>query len=104
LPRNLSDEWLSTVSHSVNRLFADDAAAEDRGAIAIAAVHVLLQAKASAGNYALGEEEAQQRLLDYRLELALELTHRNTEVKYEPATLETIFTDREVRTWREEGR
>ena len=104
LPRNLSDEWLSTVSHSVNRLFAGDAAAEDRGAIAMAAVHVLLQAKASAGNYALGEEEAQQRLLDYRLELALELAHRNTEVKYEPATLETIFTDREVRTWREEGR
>jgi hypothetical protein len=102
LPRNLSDEWLNTVSRSVNHLLAGEP--EGTGAVAIAAVHVLLQAKTSRGIYALGEEEAQQRLMDYRLELALELTHRNTDVKYEPATLETIFTDRDVRTWREEGR
>ena len=100
LPRNLSDEWLSALSQSVNRLLAGEAE-EVAGAVAIAAVHVLLQTRTSSGIHALGEEEARQRLIAYRLELALELMHRNTEVKYEPANLETIFTNRVVGTWRE---
>jgi hypothetical protein len=96
----LSDEWLSALSQSVNRLLAGEAE-ESAGAVAIAAVHVLLQARTSSGIHSLGGEEARQRLIAYRLELALELMHRNTDVKYEAATLETIFTNRTVGTWRE---
>ena len=38
-----------------------------------------------------------QHFGDYRLEVSLEQVSRKTEIRAEPATLETIFANREVR-------
>jgi hypothetical protein len=37
----------------------------------------------------------------YRGELALEEVHRSTDIRYKPATVETIFTERDVETWKD---
>ena len=41
--------------------------------------------------------ELERYFVDYRIEVALEMVRRQTQVDVEPATLETIFTDRAIR-------
>lgn len=47
-------------------------------------------------------EEFHAHVNRYRIELAFEEVHRKTDIKYNQATLETIFTDREIATWKHE--
>jgi hypothetical protein len=47
-------------------------------------------------------EEFHAHVNRYRIELGFEEVHRKTDIKYNPATLETILTDREITTWKEE--
>lgn len=107
LPRNLPDEWLFLLIEAIDDLLnasglPDDAEVLERRVIAAGAVKALLHAK-----YAVGPEVPVplELLLDacahYRIELDLEKLHRSTVMKYEPATLETIFTPRSIRTWEE---
>jgi len=111
LPRNLTDEWLDTVSQAMEVLAPDEAAAvsepvpEELKALGLAAVLAILRAKrGTPPSIDVGIAELQECFGQYRLELALESVHRHTDIKYEPATLRTIFTNREVRTWREPRR
>lgn len=99
LPRNLSDEWLSLLSESTESML--ERQDDSRGAIAVAAILLILDAKRGGKELRVSFDELEKRFQDYRIELALEEVHRRTEVKYEPATLETIFSNREVKTWRE---
>lgn len=39
----------------------------------------------------------------FRIELALEEVSRKTDIKYEPATLDTILTERGGETWKDEN-
>jgi hypothetical protein len=98
LPRNLPDEWLSVVARSADDMVSGDA--KGTGSIALAAIVNILCAKLGTEGVDMSHEELYQRLQDYRIELALEEVHRKTEVKYEAATLATIFTERNVKTWR----
>jgi len=41
--------------------------------------------------------ELERYFVDYRIEVALEMVRRQTQVDVEPATLEIIFTDRAIR-------
>lgn len=101
LPSELEDAWLLAVLESIDAMFEGDETSTD-GGLAIAALLNLLEGKRLAmGQTAIDEPMIQAMLCDYRIELALELVHRRTDVKYEPATMRTIFTHREVRTWRE---
>ena len=97
LPRNLSDEWLRVVAQSTDEMLAGGEG--EKGAVALAAILSILSAKQGTNELRLSWEEMRKRFEEYRLELGLEEVHRKTEIKYEPATLDTIFTNREVKTW-----
>jgi hypothetical protein len=101
LPMELNDSWLLAVLQSADEILGEgDGSAE--GALALAALLNLLAGKRHAISHTGLDEVMVQRLLcDYRIELALELVHRRTEVKYEAATMQTIFTNREVKTWKD---
>lgn len=110
LPRNLSDEWLHVVARSIDELLGEDDhepgtfadTKPERRAIGLAAVLTILRAKSGCPeSLELDPEYLYQCLTEYQLELGLEEVHRKTERKCEPATLATIFTGRQVRTWRE---
>lgn len=103
LPSELENDWLIALIDAIDAMFEDDASSTD-GALAIAALLTLLEGKRLAmGQMAIDDSMIQAMLSDYRIELALELVHRRTEAKYVPATMKTIFTHREVKTWREDS-
>jgi hypothetical protein len=102
LPRALSDEWLFALIRSADALFdgEDQATA---GALALAAVLTILQGTQRSDQLLSTDVLSRVKVInDFRIELALELAHRRTDVRYEWATLRTIFTNREVCTWRED--
>ena len=102
LPLELNDSWLLTVLQSADEMLGEGDGSSD-GALALAALLNLLGGKRLAmGQAAIDEAMVQRLLSDYRIELALELVHRRTEIKYEPATMRTIFTNRDVKTWKED--
>jgi hypothetical protein len=106
LPRNLPDEWLDLLIKAIDDLLessdTDDTAILERRAIALAAMLPILRAKyVEQTEVELPWDTVFDHCKSYRIELNLELVHRRTDVKVEPATLESIFTNRDVRTWRE---
>ena len=104
LPRNLSDYWLRELQKSVEVLLTGQEQEGASASGAMAAVLTLLEAKSNKRRPAkrsMPLEEFNRLAEDLRLELALEENHRLSDIKYEPATLETIFTNRSFRTWRE---
>lgn len=110
LPRSLSDEWLLAVTRAADHLafkleeyrdpstWSEDA--EEYSAMALVAIFSLLWAKAPAVQPAVevSVTEIRRYLADYRLELALEMAHRNAEIHYEAASVQSIFTNRNVKT------
>lgn len=94
LPCNLPDEWLDLLSRQSNDLGRN----EDDPCITelVAAVIHVLAAKKGPGEVNIQEAELMDCLEKYRLELSIEVISRRTNIKGEPATLETIFTDRKV--------
>lgn len=110
LPRNLSNEWLQEVSKSLDMLLNAEEepvigaspAMQVPSTIGVAALLTILQAKSSrAKELEVTWKRLRGHVDAYRLELAFEEIHRFTNVKYEPATIENILTNRKVRTWRE---
>jgi hypothetical protein len=111
LPRNLSDEWLESVAKIVDAVLLEPeegeqqadlvSATDEMKAIALAAVLSILSAKCKQPSIEVSMEELLRCLCDYQMELALEVVHRRTDIRYEAASLETIFTNRDVRTWKE---
>jgi hypothetical protein len=101
LPRSLSDTWLHALIKSADDLIGGEAPSEDT-ALALAAVFTILQGSHRGEQMTNTDELTLLSILnDFRIELALELVHRSTDVRYEPATLQTIFTDRDVSIWRD---
>jgi len=99
LPVKLNDSWLLAVLQSADDMLGQGDASK-HGALAIAALLSLLEGRQRLmGQAAIDLDMVLRLLSDYRIELALEMVHRHTEVRYEPATMLTIFTDRGVRTW-----
>lgn len=95
----LNDSWLLAVLQSADEMLGEGDGSID-STLATAALLNLLKGTQLAMEQATIDVERVLRLLsDYRIELALEMVHRHTEVRYEPATLLTIFTNRVVHTW-----
>jgi hypothetical protein len=84
LPCQLSDYWL--------RLICRDLDVPNAAPLALV-LHVM-SSRAAALGVAITVQDLQRCLNDYRMEVALELVRRSTNIKPEPATLETIFTER----------
>ena len=106
LPCNLSDDWLDKIAQDLEALFDEESQAGkvepnlSASAALFLILHILEYKEEKAGNFS-GEIEVRTEDLfgyfrDYRLEVSLERVSRQTDIRAESATLETIFTDRKV--------
>lgn len=100
LPCNLSDEWLNVLLEQSNKMAnLDQLEDEDNSSVCtelLAAVLHILMAKNGFEEVSIEQTELLQTMEQYTMELAIEELSRRTEFKCEPATLETIFTNRQV--------
>lgn len=100
LPSNLSDYWLELISRDLECLdgvHAESDSAESHtiaGPLALI-LHILL-GKSGGTELTVPEEDMYRYFQDYRIEIGLEEVSRRTDVKMSSATLETIFTNRDV--------
>ena len=101
LPCNLTDEWLEQISCDLEGALGEDAPQEiDANLLAAPlalVIHILAGQHGEAG-HEWSFEDLFSRVQDYRVEIALELLNRRTGVRSTPATLSTIFRQREVTT------
>ncbi|MBN3731864.1 hypothetical protein [Burkholderia sp. Tr-20390] len=99
LPTRLSDEWLSTLAKSADTMLGNaEDGSDGTGAECLAVLLCLLQAKTDCEGkrIEIPFEQMREYFVRYRIELGLEEVRRRTNTNYEPATLDTIFTDRAV--------
>jgi hypothetical protein len=99
LPCNLPLEWLQIIARDIDRAFACETPAE-------ASAHYLAAPLALVGHLLCGQAKADFASVDletllrycelYRTEVAIEWVGRSTSIHAKPATLQTIFSDREV--------
>jgi hypothetical protein len=108
LPRNLSDEWLLAATHSAEEILEGlvppkrSSDADPPGTIALAAIMCILKAKNASGDALnVSHKRLYGYVKMYCIELSLEQIHRRTDIKYEPASLNSILTKRDVTTWKE---
>lgn len=102
LPANLPDEWIKLLARDLDILLnVDGNGCEDhRYLTAPLAIitHILFGKRGENESSVSFSEEDLVKFLDYlRFEIALEEVRRWTDISPEPATLETIFTNRKVK-------
>lgn len=102
LPANLPDEWIKLLARDLDILLnVDGNGCEDhRYLTAPLAIitHILFGKRGENESSVSFSEEDLVKFLDYlRFEIALEGVRRWTDISPEPATLETIFTNRKVK-------
>lgn len=101
LPANLNESWLRSIARDLACGFGElDAggSACDHLAAPLALVLHLLRGQGRTQEL-ISHDELMACLNDYRVEIALELVNRTTPAQSTPATIETIFRDREVASW-----
>ncbi len=100
LPCNLTDEWLDVLLMQADKMAnLDESESEDGRPICtelLAGVLHILMAKNGFEDVSIEESELMHAMEMYALELGMEKVSRETEFRCDPATLETIFTDRKV--------
>lgn len=94
LPVNLSEEWRETLLQVIERYFDDGD--DSQFSLAVGALLIILYGKNPGSEVTVPLDTIFEYMQSYRLELALEELRRKTEMKVAPATLGTIFTDREL--------
>ncbi|WP_310714495.1 hypothetical protein [Burkholderia multivorans] len=104
LPCNLTDEWLNSLADSASRLLDGSGDENADPALVINVLIRIIEAKTALHLtvMAINEDELIKCLVRYRVELALETVHRKTDITYNPATLETILTERKITTWKKQ--
>jgi len=104
LQRNLTDEWLTWLAASADGMLENGNDLEADSSLVGAVIVRILDAKLPerAAMIEVPLEEFHAHVNRYWIELAFEEVHRKTDIKYNQATLETILTDREITTWKEE--
>lgn len=105
LPRNLSDYWLELIARDLDTLQdvdeggdADIAGPSLSGPLYL--IIRILEARSGGEKMEISEEQMYLHFLDYQIEVNLELVSRNTELRAQSASLDTIFTDRDVAVFR----
>jgi hypothetical protein len=97
LPVNLSDEWIHYLDNELRSLDGISDDENENQSCALLAVVKILHAKNGGGSLFIDiMNELYQKLKEYRIEIALETVRRRTEIKYEVATINNIFTNRSV--------
>lgn len=97
LPCNLSDEWLTKLARDLEMLRQEPLDNEYLNA-PLAIVVRILHAKNMKAKQPIefSIDELSRYLQDLHIEISLEIVRRNTKIAPEPATLETIFTNRDI--------
>lgn len=100
LPCNLTDEWLDVLLMQADKMAnLEELDSEDDSPVCtelLAGVLHILMAKSGFEDVSIEESELMHAMEMYALELSMESVSRKTEFRCEPATLETIFTNRTV--------
>ncbi|MAY54894.1 MAG: hypothetical protein CMQ37_03405 [Gammaproteobacteria bacterium] len=100
LPCNLRDEWLDVLLMQADEMAnLEELDNEDDSPVCtelLAAVLHIHMVKNGFEKVSLEESELMHTMELYAIELGMEKVSRNTEFQCEPATLETIFTNRGV--------
>lgn len=100
LPANLPDHWLDMIARDLEESVGTGECGDDLPSCASAPlaliVHILF-AKTSSDHLEISLETLHRYFCDLRIEVNLEIVNRRTEIKVESATLETIFSNRDVR-------
>lgn len=100
LPCNLSDYWLDLIARDLDKCVGEGADAHEESASYMSAplaliIHILT-GKTGRSQMEVPIDDLFNHFQNYRIEIALENVSRKTDVKAEPATLETIFANRDV--------
>ncbi|ASV38959.1 hypothetical protein CI807_23035 [Pseudomonas sp. NS1(2017)] len=94
LPCNLSDQWLEVLSAQLEDFFENDS--DECLSLPMMAVLHILFAKSKGEAISESQDRLFDHLCNYRIELGLEEIRRKTDVSVEPASLESILTNRRV--------
>jgi len=101
LPSHLPDYWLELIARDLEETVGDgDHVGEESAVYSAAPLALIIQiisGKIGSPRLKFSLDELFEYFCDYRIEINLEIVNRRTRNKTEPATLETIFTNREVR-------
>lgn len=99
LPANLSDEWLDWLAEELSFIQNE----EELGphikppSCALSAIFAILVHKNGGQGAQNMAEELFDKMQEYQIEIELEKMSRWSDLKCDPATLDTIFTGREVK-------
>lgn len=100
LPCNLSDEWLQKIAMDLEKVVCtqedDESNEELSAAVPMALIFHILSGKFPGNAIHRTYEVLWEHYVDLRLEVNLEILNRRTDCKSDSATLETIFTKRDV--------
>jgi hypothetical protein len=98
LPAHLSDEWLSALGNSAYAMLADDCEDGRVGALCMAVILRLIEAKTGREGLVVSVPimDMREYFVLYQIELGMEELHRQTGIQYEQATVQTILTARDV--------
>jgi len=99
LPSNLSDQWLNLIGRDLDVCFGDIDAEGDEPthmAAPLALIIHLLSGKQGTKEIRISLDQFKNFLMDYRIEIALELVNCLTNIHSNEAVLETIFENRQV--------
>ncbi|TMN16129.1 hypothetical protein [Pseudoxanthomonas sp. X-1] len=100
LPSQLSDFWLNSIARDLEVLDCELGSRDPAvlhaltGPLALI-VHILV-GKSNSMTATVSQDDLVRFFHDYRMEIALEQVSRSTRTQMSPATLETIFTNRDV--------
>jgi hypothetical protein len=98
LPANLSDDWLAYLDKELSSLDdeRDDDAEKNNLSFSVGAVVTILLAKHGRESLSMTYDELYIKMVEYRIEIGLEIVHRRTDIKFKQATLANIFTNRNI--------
>jgi hypothetical protein len=98
LPCKLSNIWISMLSRDLDMLLDKNSPEQCYLTAPLSIIIHILCAKR--GKHEVGIPISEEELFKYfqnlHIELALEILSRNSDISIEPATLDTIFTNRDV--------
>lgn len=99
LPANLPDRWLRLIARDLETLVAEkstDETSVGNLAAPLALIYRLLEGKGEVVESSIPIEVLRQYLFELWIEVSSELVSRLTSTKFVPATLQSIFSNREL--------
>lgn len=100
LPANLPDHWLDMIARDLEETLGTGGCgggSQSHASAPLALIMRIMAAKTSSERLEIPLETLHRYFCDLRIEVNLEIVNRRTEIKVGSATLETIFSNREVR-------